>query len=73
MILIYEGKEHLHWYRGASAATAAKTHTNKLDKVQNIGLRTILGAMKTTPTAEMEKTAGVDHLRAEDKPNFSSM
>ena len=46
---------------GASAwATAAKTHTNKLDKVQNIGLRTILGAMKTTPIAEMEKTAGVE-------------
>ena len=46
---------------GASAwATATKTHTNKLDKVQNIGLRTILGAMKTTPIAEMEKTAGVE-------------
>ena len=48
---------------GASAwATAAKTHTNKLDKVQNIGLRTILGAIKTTPIAEMEKTAGVEPL-----------
>ena len=48
---------------GASAwATAAKTLTNKLDKVQNIGLRTILGAMKTTPIAEMEKTAGVEAL-----------
>ena len=48
---------------GASAwVAAAKTHTNKLDKVQNIGLRTILGAMKTTPVAEMEKTAGVEPL-----------
>ena len=39
-------------------------HTNKLDKVQNIGLRTILGAMKTTPIAEMEKTAGVEPLES---------
>ena len=30
--------------------------------VQNIGLRTILGAMKTTLVAEMEKTAGVEPL-----------
>ena len=48
---------------GASAwATAAKTHTNKQGKVQNFGLRTILGAMKTTPVDEMEKTAGVEPL-----------
>ena len=50
---------------GASAwATAAKTHTNKLDRVQNIGLRTILGAMKSTPIAMMEKTAGVEPLES---------
>ena len=48
---------------GASAwATAAKTHTDKLDKVQNISLRTVLNAMKSTPIAEMEKTAGVEPL-----------
>ena len=48
---------------GANAwATAAKTYTNKLDKAQNIGLWTILGAMKTTPMAGMEKTAGVEQL-----------
>ena len=48
---------------GASAwATAAKTYTNKLDKVQNIGLKTILGAMKTTPIAELKKTTGVEPL-----------
>ena len=35
-------------------------YTNKLNKVQNIGLRIILGAMKTTPVAEKEKTAGVE-------------
>ena len=29
-----------------------------MDKVQNIGLRTIFGTMKIIPTAEMGKTAG---------------
>ena len=49
--------------RGASAWTpAAKTHANKLDRVQNIVLRTIVGAMKSTPIAMMEKTAGVELL-----------
>ena len=48
---------------GASAwATAAKSHTNKLDQVQNMGLRTTLGAMKSTPIATMQKTAGVEPL-----------
>ena len=48
---------------GASAwATAAKTHTNKLDQVQNMGFRTILGAMKSTPIATMQTTARVKPL-----------
>ena len=48
---------------GASAwATAAKTHTNKLDQVQNMGLRTTLGAMKSTPIATTQKSAGVEPL-----------
>ena len=60
---VYMGAVRPSLEYGASAwATAAKTHTNKLDKVQNIGLRTILGAMKTTPIAVMEKTAGVEPL-----------
>ena len=42
--------------------TAAKTHKGKLDKVQNLGLRNILGAMKSTPIAEMEKTASLQPL-----------
>ena len=50
---------------GASAwAIAAKTHTNKLDRVQNIGLRSMLGAMKSAPIAMMEKTAGVEPLES---------
>ena len=60
---VYMGAVRPSLEYGASAwATAAKTHTKKLDKVQNIGFRTILCAMKTTRTAEMEKTAGVELL-----------
>ena len=44
-------------YGASAGAVAAKTHANKLDKVQNIGLRTVLGATKTAPRAEMEKNA----------------
>ena len=40
---------------GASAwASTAKMHTNKLDRVQKMGRRTILGAMKSTPIAVMD-------------------
>ena len=47
---VYMGAVRPSLEYGTSAwATAAKTHTNKLR--QNIGLRTILGAMKTTPIA----------------------
>ena len=35
--------------------TAAKTNKSRLDKVQNMALRVILGAMKTTPVHYMEK------------------
>ena len=50
---------------GASAwTTAAKTHTNNLDRVQNIGLRTISGAMKSNPIAMMDQPAGVGPLES---------
>ncbi|KAK7108155.1 hypothetical protein V1264_015944 [Littorina saxatilis] len=51
-------------YASSSWNTAAKTNKTRLDKVQNLGLRTILGAMKTTPITEMEKTASVQPLEA---------
>ena len=58
---------------GVSAwATAANTHTNKLDKVQNM-TRTILGALKTTPKAEMEKTAGGEPLESRRQANTSHL
>ena len=43
-------------------ATAAKTHRNKLDQIQNMGLRTILGTMKSTHIATKQETAGVEPL-----------
>ena len=48
----------------------AKTNTARLDRVQNSGLRTILGAMKSTPTCVMERTARIQPLedRRQDKP-----
>ena len=61
--IVYMGAARPSLGYGASAwATAAKKHTNKRDKVQNTGLRTILGATKTTPIAGMEKTAGAEPL-----------
>ena len=55
---VYTGAVRPTLEYGASArATAAKTHPNKLVRVQNIGLTTILGAMKSTPIAMMEKTS----------------
>ncbi|XP_064627880.1 uncharacterized protein LOC135487740 [Lineus longissimus] len=49
-------------YASQSWATTAKTNQAKLDKVQNFGLRIILGAMKSTPIADMERTAGIEPL-----------
>ena len=48
---VYTGKVE---YRASAWATAAMTLTNKLD--QNMDLRSILGAMKSTPIATMQKT-----------------
>ena len=62
---VYTGTVQPTLEYGASAwATAAKTHTNKLDQVQNTGLRTTLGAMKSTSIATMQNTAGVESLES---------
>ena len=62
---VYTGTVRPTLEYGTSAwATAAKTHTNKLDQGQNMGLRTTLGTMKSTPLATMQKTAGVEPLGA---------
>ena len=49
-------------YASASWGTASKTNKSRLDKVQNMGLRLILGAMRSTPIRDMEKTANVEPL-----------
>jgi ribonuclease HI len=55
---------------GMSAwATASKTNTERLSKVQNAGLRIITGAIKTTPIQEMENFANIRplHDRRDEK------
>ena len=42
--------------------TASKTSKSKLDRVQNMGLRIILGAMRSTPIQQMEKTIDLQPL-----------
>ena len=59
-------RQHHLEYGASACATAAKTHTNKLDQVENMGLRTILGAMKSTPTLKwspltLEGTVSFSH------------
>ena len=51
-------------YASTSWITASNTNKGKLDQVKNTGLRTILGALKTTPITEMEKTADLEPLDA---------
>ena len=46
-------------YASTTWGTAAKTNKNRLDKVQNMAVRVILGALKTTPVHDTEKTANV--------------
>ena len=60
---VYTGavRPHLE-YASSSWATAAKTSTLKLDKVQNAGLRLITGGIKTTPVSAMEKEAQLHTL-----------
>ena len=47
-------------YAITSLATASNANKSKLDKVQNVALRAIVGAMKTTPIKEMEKSADLE-------------
>ena len=47
-------------YASTTFGTAAKTNKSRLDKVQNMVLQVILGAMKTIPVHDMEKTANAE-------------
>ena len=50
-------------YASTSWDTAAKTTKEKLDKVQNMGLRIMLGTLKSTPIKFMEKVSNVEPLQ----------
>ena len=53
-------------YASTTWGTAAKTNKSRLDKIQNMALRVILGAMKTTPVHDMEKKQPMwSHMRGE--------
>ena len=49
-------------YATSSWATASNANKSKLDKIQNVALRTIVGAMKTKSIKEMEKRANLEPL-----------
>ena len=49
-------------YASTTWDTASKTNKSKLDRVQNMGLRIILGALRSTPIQEMEKTTDLQPL-----------
>ena len=42
-------------YSSTTWGTAAKTNKSRLDQGQNMTIRVMLGAMKTTPVHDMEK------------------
>ena len=47
--------------------TTAKTNKNRLDRVQNMGLRIMLGAMRSTPIQPKEKIADLQPLECRGK------
>ena len=49
-------------YGSIAWGTAAKTNTHKLDKVQNIGMRIMTGAFKTTPIRAIKEIATLASL-----------
>ena len=49
-------------YSSTSWSSSATSNKAKLDRVQNWGLRMILGAMRSTPINDMEKTANIEPL-----------
>ena len=56
-------------YGSSTFGTEASTALQKLDKVQNTGLRIISGGMKSTPINEMESLAGLKSLKEQKEEN----
>ena len=60
---VYQGTVRPHLEYGSNSwMTAAKTHLQTLDKVQNQALHIITGAMKTTPIVRMEEATSIPPL-----------
>ena len=61
-------------YGSAAWATAAKSNTSRLAKLQNAGMRIITGGLKTTPIHTLETTTGLRslELRREEKTLIQS-
>ena len=60
---VYTGAVHpIMKYSTTVWATVLNANESKLDKAQNLALRAIVGAMKTTPIKEMEKRADRETL-----------
>ena len=49
-------------YASTTCDTASKSNKSKLDRMQNTGLRIILGAMRSTPIQQVEKIADLQPL-----------
>jgi len=67
---VFTGSVRPHMEYASNAwATAAKTNTDCLDKIQNSSLRLITGGMKTTPISSMEATSHLStlHERRDEK------
>ena len=60
---VYQGVVRPHLEYGSTAwSTAAKTHLQTLDRVQNQALRLITGSMRSTPIQAMEEVAAIQPL-----------
>ena len=61
---VYQGSVRPHLEYGSSSwMTAAQTHQQTLQRVQNQALRIITGAMRSTPIEKMEGTTGILPLK----------
>ena len=61
---VYQGTVRPHLEYGSTAwSTAAKTHQQSLDKVQNQALRIITGSMKSTPITAMQELTAIQPLK----------
>ena len=59
-------------YGSSTFGTTASTTLQKLDKIQNTGLRIISGGMKSTPINEMESLAGLKSLEEQREEKIGS-